>query len=154
VAGDQGLKVEMGGSLNPTGGRRIFLKRDRTKGGFEYLKYLFLPSKARRNGPSLLSWRRGISQSLNHWAGWRKLGWGWLRRAITFRKPGERASQPSTRRNSFVTRRSSHNWRGTQRRSMMGVCTIGTFMPGTFSGRMAPWLLRTCTVRAFLGPSL
>lgn len=30
------------------GGRRIFLKRDLSKGTFEYLKYLFLPSKARK----------------------------------------------------------------------------------------------------------
>ena len=34
--------------LTLPGGRRIFLKRDRTKGGLEYLKYLFLPSKARK----------------------------------------------------------------------------------------------------------
>lgn len=34
--------------LSLSGGRKIFLKRDRSKGGLEYLKYLFLPSKGKK----------------------------------------------------------------------------------------------------------
>jgi tRNA A-37 threonylcarbamoyl transferase component Bud32 len=41
-------RLRWAGVLTLSKGQRIFFKKDRTKGWFESLKYLFLPSKARR----------------------------------------------------------------------------------------------------------
>jgi tRNA A-37 threonylcarbamoyl transferase component Bud32 len=70
-------KLRWAAILTLPGGRRIFLKRDRTKGWFESLKFLFLSSKARKewsiayqlkekdlNVPQPLGWMEKVHRGL------------------------------------------------------------------------------------------
>ena len=71
-------KWRWAGILTLPSGRRVFLKRDRTKGWFESLKYIFLPSRGRREW--LIAYRlRKENLPIPTPLGWmEKVRWGWV----------------------------------------------------------------------------
>jgi tRNA A-37 threonylcarbamoyl transferase component Bud32 len=72
-------KLRWAAILTLPGGRRIFFKRDKTKGWLESLKFLLLPSKARREW--FIAYRlRKSNLPIPRPLGWmERVRWGWLK---------------------------------------------------------------------------